>query len=134
MKFMVMVNNKFMVSVEAESNLAAEHKFLDDIYDGMQSALAFDKESMKTDHFRGCLLGCETISFNELKKMSDAYRNQWHTLAECKGESDTAEAKVKMLEKQLAEAKEVALHAKQRCKEAEHLAYANMELLGMRRD
>lgn len=134
MKFMVMVNNKFMVSVEAESNLAAEHRILDDIYDGMQSALSFDMDTMKTDHFRGCLMGCETISFSELKKMSEAYRDQWHTFAECKGESDTAEAKVRMLEKQLAEAKEVALHAKQRCREAEHLAYKNMDLLGMHRD
>ena len=63
MKFMVMVNNKFMVSVEATSNVAAEHKILNDIYHGMQSALAFDEESMKTDHFRGCLLACQTISF-----------------------------------------------------------------------
>lgn len=134
MKFMVMVNNKFMVSVEAESNLAAEHKILDDIYDGMQSALAFDKESMKTDHFRGCLLGCETISFNELKKMSEAYRNQWAKVSECCKAVDAAEEAVEDLEKRLAEAKELALHARQARCEAEHLAYANMELLGMRRD
>jgi len=134
MKFMVMVNNKFMVSVEAESNLAAEHKILDDIYDGMQSALSFDKETMKTDHFRGCLMGCETISFNELKKMSEAYRNQWAKYSECCRAVEAAEATVEDLEKRLAEAKELALHASQARREAEHLAHMNVDLLGMCRD
>lgn len=134
MKFMVMVNNKFMVSVEAESNLAAEHKILDDIYDGMQSALSFDKDTMKTDHFRACLMGCETISFNELKKMSEAYRNQWTKYSDCCKVAEAAEDTVKDLEKRLAEAKELVLHASQACREAEHLAKANADLLGMRRD
>lgn len=74
MKFMVMANNKYMVSVEAETNLSAEHKILDEIYDGMQSALSFDKDTMKTDHFRACLMDCETISFSELMEMSKELR------------------------------------------------------------
>ena len=132
MKFMVMVNNKFMVSVEATSNAAAEHKILDDIYDGMQSALAFDKESMKTDHFRGCLMACETISFNELKKMSEAYSKQWNKFTEAKSVLDSAVENIRSLEKQLEAAKEIALHAKQRCDEEQHLANLSIEMLANR--
>lgn len=134
MKFMVMVNNKFMVSVEAESNCGAEHRILDEIYDGMQSALAFDKESMKTDHFRGCLLGCETISFSELKNMSVAYRDQWEQYSSFSKAIEEAEAIEEDLKKRLAECQETLRHAKQARLDAEYLAHQKMELLGMRRD
>lgn len=64
--FMVMVNRKFMVKVQAESACAAEHKILDGIYVGIQTALAFDREDMKGDYFQNCLMDCETISYAEL--------------------------------------------------------------------
>lgn len=69
--FMVMVNRKFMVKVQAESACAAEHKILDGIYVGIQTALAFDREDMKGDYFQNCLMDCETISYAEL----DGYAN-----------------------------------------------------------
>lgn len=65
MKHFVMVNGKFMVSLEAESCSMAEHLILDNI-PGTQSALAFDAESMLTETFRGCLLSCEMISHHSL--------------------------------------------------------------------
>ena len=65
MKHFVMVNGKFMVSLEAETCSMAEHLILDRI-PGTQSALAFDAETMKTDYFRNCLLSCEMISHHSL--------------------------------------------------------------------
>lgn len=129
-----MANNKYMVSVEAETNLSAEHKILDEIYDGMQSALSFDKDTMKTDHFRACLMDCETISFSELMEMSKAYREQWAKVCEYKNDVEAAETMVEDLEKRLAEAKELLRKANQRLREAELTARTNMDLLGMRRD
>lgn len=64
--FMVMVNRKYMVNVQAESACAAEHKILDGIYVGIQTALAFSRGDMKGDYFQNCLMDCETVSFAEL--------------------------------------------------------------------
>lgn len=66
--FMVMVNRKYMVRVQAESACAAEHKILDGIYVGIQTALAFNREDMKGDYFQNCMMDCETISYAELDK------------------------------------------------------------------
>lgn len=78
MKHMVMVNGKYMVAVEADSNCAAEHaildKFADEInsYQVIESALAFDKKEMKGNYFFECLETCETISMGELEaKVAD---------------------------------------------------------------
>lgn len=74
MKFMVEVNAKWLVNVEADTPLAAEHKVLE--YNGIWGALAFDQKSMKTDTFAGAVLWCETVSMNELitmvNEMADA--------------------------------------------------------------
>lgn len=65
--FMVMVNRKFMVKVEALSAYGAEHKILDDIYTGIQTAMAFSKEDMKGEYFINCMLDCQTISYEQLQ-------------------------------------------------------------------
>jgi hypothetical protein len=65
-KYMVEVNNKFMVRIEIDgSACAAEHYFLDN-FKGVWGALAFDQKAMKTDCFIGCMMNDEMISEKEL--------------------------------------------------------------------
>lgn len=71
MKYMVMVNNKYMTQVEVDgSACAAEHVILDDIRYGMTSALAFDAAAMKTEHFNACFQSCTLVSIEELRRKS----------------------------------------------------------------
>ena len=67
MKYIVEVNSKWLVSIEAESALSAKYKILD--YQGVWGALAFDKKSVKTDTFLGAMQTCEMISIRELEQM-----------------------------------------------------------------
>ena len=70
MKYIVEVNAKYLVSIEADSPLQAEHKLLE--YNGIWGALAYDRQAMKTDTFAGAVQGCEMISMNELMEMVNA--------------------------------------------------------------
>lgn len=70
MKYIVEVNAKYLVSIEAESLCNAEHKLLD--YDGIWGALAFDRAMMKTDTFAGAVQGCEMVSMTELIEIINA--------------------------------------------------------------
>ena len=75
MKYMVMVNGKYMTQVETDrSACGAEHIILDDIRYGIESALAFDAKAMKTEHFNACFQSCELIGLDELKRMSTAIK------------------------------------------------------------
>ena len=67
MKYIVEVNAKYLVSVEATSCLDAEHQLLD--YTGVWGALAFDQKMTKTDTFLGAVQGCEMVSMNEFARM-----------------------------------------------------------------
>lgn len=67
MKYIVEVNAKWLVSIEAESALSAEHAILD--YQGVWAALAFNPKEIKTDTFLGAVQGCEMISIRELEQM-----------------------------------------------------------------
>ena len=98
MKFMVMVNNKYMVSLEASSCLAAEHKILDEIRYGMQSALAFDQETTKTEHFIACMMQCQTISYEELHKLSEVYTDGWKKVSDQKNSIEIKEDHLRELE------------------------------------
>lgn len=71
--FMVYVNSKFMVKVEAESNLEAEHIVLE--LDGCNTALAFnleDKDECSTETFRACMRFSDFVSMAALVNMSKA--------------------------------------------------------------
>ena len=82
MKYMVLVNQKYMVAVETEgSNAAAEHMILDN-FDGIQGAQAFDKAAMRTSYFFDILQSAETISLKELGVLSDNYKAAYKRLAE----------------------------------------------------
>lgn len=69
MKYIVEVNAKYLVSLEANSCLDAEHKLL--AYDGVWGALAFDQKMTKTDTFLGAVQGCEMTSLAEIQRMAD---------------------------------------------------------------
>lgn len=72
-KYIVIVNHKYLVSVEAMSHGGAEHRFLDLVY-GMQTAQAFSREDLRTEFFRDNAIDCETISFSELASKSNAFK------------------------------------------------------------
>ena len=74
MKFIVMVNQKYLVSVEANTNGGAEHKILDNVYYGIETCQAFSPEEMKTEFFRSCFEECETISYSELFDKAKEYK------------------------------------------------------------
>lgn len=123
MKYIVEVNAKYLVSIEAETQLSAEHTILE--YDGIWGALAFDADEMKTETFRGACLQCETISMNELKAMSEEYRKAWAENAACRDAHKAADDEVRRIEEMLKMAKEnraIALQniytAKKACAEA----------------
>ena len=70
MKFMVEVNAKYLVSVEADSALGAEHYILD-TFRGTWGANAFDREALATDTFAGAVAFDEVIGLKELKELND---------------------------------------------------------------
>lgn len=104
MKYFVQVNRHLMVSVEAETALRAEHLCLD--LDGIQYSNAFDPESWKTDTFRGALLDCRTISFDELATMSGTYAEAWQDVGKAKDSVTTTMHEVERLEELLKAARE----------------------------
>ena len=103
MKYIVEVNAKYLVKVEADSQLKAEHTVLD--LDGIWGALAFDSEMMKTDTFRGACLGCETISMKELTELSEEYRASYIALANTQDAMTQVNAEIADLEESLAKLK-----------------------------
>ena len=72
-KYIVIVNQKYLVSVEAGSNGGAEHRCLDLVY-GIETAQAFSRDDLRTEFFRDNAINCETISFAELTSKSDAFK------------------------------------------------------------
>lgn len=74
MKYFVIVNQKYLVTVDADTAGGAEHKILDDIYYGIKGCQAFNTKELKTDAFRDMVENCSTISFNELLEQSKLYK------------------------------------------------------------
>lgn len=99
-KYMVMVNRKFMISVEAESACGAEHVILDQFADSINrhgsitSAQAFGKDDMKTSTFLECMMNCETISLNELDRKIQMFEDCFDALSE---QGDAIEEAEKMI-------------------------------------
>lgn len=101
MKYMVLVNRKFMVAVEHDgSNGGAEHQILDN-YNGIQDAQAFDQKEMHTTYFSCIVQSCETISLKELKDMSDRYDQCYHELAVAADRVSNVDMVIERLKKQL---------------------------------
>lgn len=71
----------YMVRTNAESNAGAEHKVLDLGYCGhheytVESAQAFDRKAMKTDHFITLALRSVTVSIPELVEIIEKRNRQ----------------------------------------------------------
>ena len=109
MTYFVQVNRNMMISMEAETALRAEHAILD--LDGIQYANAFDNDAMKTEAFRGALLGCNTVSLDELVQLSGDYTKAWQAVGKAKDEWNTADSEVRRLQAMLDKAKEDAREA-----------------------
>jgi septal ring factor EnvC (AmiA/AmiB activator) len=132
MKFIVEVNAKYLVSVEADSALRAEHAVLD--YDGVWGALAFDRDMMKTDTFRGACLGCETISMKELIAMSNEYRESYIALANAQDAMTQVNAEIADLEERLAKMKAAKANIQKDVDAANAQVEKANEAIGIRKD
>ena len=101
MKFMVIVNEKLMTMVEADSYGAAEHKVLTDIYYGMKTALAFDPAT--ESHLYGWAYNdCKFVSYELLMaKAKDYAARLYEQENEILDNIWKAKQKVKELEDQL---------------------------------
>lgn len=102
-KFMVVVNNKYIVAVESESNCGAEHVVLDNLANA-KSALAYDIESGETrlDMFQEAL---ETMVVTTIEKLKEKDRQaqikKMLELNELAEERQHFENEVKRLEEQM---------------------------------
>lgn len=120
-KFMVTVNNKYIVMVESTSNGGAEHIVLDNVKNA-KSALAFDIEAGETqwELFQTALKDMEVISIDELKqKDSDAQRRKMLSMNELAEEQLYYQNEIKRLEEQLARTKSELETTNLNIKEAE---------------
>ena len=100
-KFIVIVNNKYLVMVEANSHGGAEHRILDDIYYGIEACQAFTLKETSTDTFRALAAHCETISFKEMQAKAKEYKTELDYEAEAKKALEENKARIEALEKEL---------------------------------
>lgn len=105
MKYMIEVNAKYMVSIEEDSPLQAEHKILNE-NDGCWGALAFDQKMMKTETFAGAVATCETVSIRELQSMSQDYSEKVRRCAAARDEVKQQAAIIEDLMRRLRDAEE----------------------------
>lgn len=131
MKYIVEVNAKYLVSIEAESLSNAEHKLLD--YNGIWGALAFDRAMMKTDTFAGAVQGCEMVSMDELVSLINKAMDAKLIAVQQIEAAKDAEAKVNELQAALEEAKKNALDLNRAKANALHIYEMAEEKLGKQR-
>jgi len=131
MKYIVEVNAKYLVSVEADSVLKAEHKLLD--YNGVWGALAFDNKMIKTDTFLGAVQGCEMVGMDELITMVNAMCDAKVVAIKAKAERDEAAAVIEEMEKRLEELKKQQLDLVRKANEARYQFDKAEEKLGKQR-
>ena len=115
MKYIViaLVNKtQYMVTVEADSHLRAEHRILDLGYCGrheygVDGAQAFDSKDIKTDTFIAMAMQSKTISNEEIIALVTERNRQ--IVAKDKAEKRIAEieAEMKRLSKELEDAKRI---------------------------
>lgn len=99
-KYLVVVNQKYIVKVEAESAGGAEHVVLDN-FDGIQYAQAFTAKELTTSTFEYYFDTCSTISLDELKRISDDYVAAWKEVAAATEELRKRQAELEATRKAL---------------------------------
>ena len=124
MKYMVLVNQKYMVAVETEGSMAAaEHMILDN-YQGIAGAQAFDRAALHTSYFVDVLQNAETISLSELKAMSDRYENAYFELAKKQEDEEATKNEIEQL-LEIIERKKTELNTKHFATRKAHLEAIN---------
>lgn len=124
MKYMVWVNQKFLVKVEVDgSMLASEHYILDN-FQGIVGAQAFDRDGLKTDTFAGAVACSDTISLDELKAMSDRYENAYIELAKKQDDEEAMKNEIEQLQ-EIIERKKAELNTKHFATRKAHLEALN---------
>ena len=111
MKYMVEVNAKYLVTVEAESALEAEHKMLD--YYGVWGALAFDRKALKTDTFADVVVSCFTASEDDIQAMSFTLRTMSAEIVRANERISEIDSEIEELERQITAAKEARAEVEQ---------------------
>lgn len=101
-KYIVIVNQKYLVMVEANSHGGAEHRILDDIFYGIETCQAFTLKETSTDTFRSLARACETISFTEMQEKAKAYKAELDYEKEAKQAMADDVARRVEIEKELA--------------------------------
>lgn len=103
MKYMILINRKFMVAVDHDgSNGGAEHKILDN-YQGIQGAQAFNRDEMGTAYFSDVVQDCVTISLQELQRMSDEYTGAYLELSKARDEVAGIDMQIAELKERISE-------------------------------
>lgn len=98
MKYIVIVNQKYLTTVDANTHGGAEHKILDNVFFGIETCQAFRIEEMTTDTFKALAENCETISYAELKEKAKVYEE---TLTEIEKTKDRIEKREKEVQEYL---------------------------------
>ena len=131
MKYIVEVNAKWLISIEAESALNAEHKLLD--YNGVWGANAYDQKAMKTDTFAGAVQFDEFVSMNELITMVNDIADKKVLAIKAKSEADENRAVIEEMEKRLQELKKAQLNLDRAYSDAKYSFDRAEEKLGKAR-
>lgn len=133
MKYVVIVNNKFIVNgIESTSAGGAEHKILDN-YNGIAGAQAFALNELGTDCFAGFCESCEMISLSELKEMTDKYDELWTAVAEAKDYADSCDRLIGVAKVRLLVANDRLEEAKKQVEDATCAAKSWQERMGIPR-
>lgn len=134
--YVVMVNNKYMMRVQAESKCGAEHvvldRFSDEInkYHVITGAQAFDSDDLKTTwFFRDYFSRCDLISMRWLEELVDDYVRTMQDMEDMQSLLREATKMVDTKEAELEQAKKVRdkmlqdvnLSVEQRNRQAEDL-------------
>lgn len=117
MKYLVVANKKFLVSVEANSALSAEHCLLDN-YRSIKAALAFDEKACETDTFKGMMREAETIGPKELAVLDKEYCEAEKLLKATEDDIKYYEREIARMKKKLEEAMDEAWGLRDRLNEA----------------
>lgn len=118
MKYVVEVNAKWLVSIEAESALSAEHKLLE--YNGIWGANAYDQKALKTDTFAGAVQFDEFVSMNELITLINDTADKKVLAIKASAAAKENQATIDEMEKRLEELKKQQLNLNRAASEAKY--------------
>ena len=132
MKYIVEVNAKWLVNIEAESALNAEHKLLE--YNGIWGANAYDRAALKTDTFAGAVQFDEFVSMGELIAMINDTCDKKVLAVKAQAAANENKAVIEEMEKRLAELKAAQKDLDRAYSDTKYQFDRAEEKLGKRRD